>query len=296
MLIGPATLMSVPAILGSVTAGGGLEVTRTMSQTQSDPTQTQTRPAAQTAGGGGGGDGARGAAAVDDDPLAHLHKMSTTAGLGSGEYVAVNGAAVFALLLGLASMLTLLEEVLLVIPLTAVIVGVIAWRQINQSNGTQTGKGLIAIALAFALGFGGFVVAKETTRGLRTREDRAAINRTVIEFGEKIKASDMTGAYQMFSERFRGVVTPELFNQRLGMVRESELFGKLKETQWNGLADFQTDNATGQRYAMTKIRLILDKTTVDVDATLRRDGTRWVFEGMPTFFPPQQQQQQQGRQ
>jgi hypothetical protein len=79
-------------------------------------------------------------------------------------------------------------------------------------------------------------------------------------------------------------------------VRESELFGKLKETQWNGLADFQTDNATGQRYAMTKIRLILDKTTVDVDATLRRDGTRWVFEGMPTFFPPQQQQQQQGRQ
>src|SRR5688572_29594402 len=137
-----------------------------MSQTRSDPTHTETRPATQLAGGGGS---AGAAAGGDDDPLAHLHKMSTTAGLGSGEYVAVNGAAVFALLLGLASMLALLEEVLLVIPLTAVIVGIIAWRQINQSNGTQTGKGLVAIAMLFAVGFGGFVVARETTHGMRTR-------------------------------------------------------------------------------------------------------------------------------
>ncbi len=254
-----------------------------MSQTQSDPTQTETRPATQLAGGGGG----------DDDPLAHLHKMSTTAGLGSGEYVAVNGAAVFALLLGLASMLALLEEVLLVIPLTAVIVGIIAWRQINQSNGTQTGKGIVAIAMLFALGFGGFVVARETTHGLRTRDDRAAIRRTITELGEKIKANDLSGAYQMFSERFRQTVTPELFNERMGMVRQSEIFGSLKETQWNGLADFQTDNATGQRFAFTKLKMVLDKTTVDVEATLRRDGPKWVFESMPTFFPPPDRRQQQ---
>ena len=254
-----------------------------MSQTQSDPTQTETRAATQRTGGGGA---AAASAAVADDPLSHLHKMSTTAGLGSGEYVAVNGAAVFALLLGLASMLTLLEEVLLVIPLTAVIVGVIAWRQINQSNGTQTGKGLVAIAMLFALGFGGFVVAKETTRGLRTRDDRAAIRRTITEFGEKIKTNDMTGAYNMFSERARGAITPELFNQRLGMVRESELFGKLKDTEWNGLAEFHTDDATGQRLALTKLKMNLDKTVIDVETMLRKDGDKWVFETMPTFFPP----------
>ncbi len=258
-----------------------------MSQTQSDPTQTDPRPASQVAAGGGGA-----TAVADDEPLAHLHKMSTTAGLGSGEYVAVNGAAVFALLLGLASMLALLEEVLLVIPLTAIVVGVIAWRQINQSNGTQTGKGLVAIALLLALGFGGFVVAKETTRGLRTRDDRAAIRRTITEFGEKIKANDMTGAYQMFSEGFRGAVTPELFNERLGYVRESELFGKLKDTEWNGLADFQSDPATGQRFAFTKLKMNLDKTVIDVEATLRKDGDKWVFETMQTFFPPPQRARQ----
>jgi hypothetical protein len=263
-----------------------------MSQTQSDPTETPppTHPATATttttphAAGG----------AADDDPLSHLHKMSTTAGLGSGEYVAVNGAAVFALLLGLASALTLLEEVLLVIPLTAIIVGVIAWRQINQSNGTQTGKGLLAIALLCALGFGGFVVAKETTRGFRTREDREAINRTVIEFGDKVKAGDLTGAYHMFSERFHQAVDAERFNQQMKLVRESEIFGKVKDTQWNGLADFQSDPQTGNRYAITKLKMNFDKTTmpVEIDVTLRKEGARWVFEGMPTFFPPPSQGRQ----
>src|SRR6266496_4787827 len=71
-----------------------------------------------------------------DDPIAHLHKMSTTAGLGSGDYVAVNGAAVFALLLGIASALILFEDYLLVIPIACVIVSIVAWIQINHSNGT----------------------------------------------------------------------------------------------------------------------------------------------------------------
>src|SRR5205085_1507862 len=50
------------------------------------------------------------------DPLAALHKMSTTAGVASQQYVAVNGAAVLAALLGFASALTILSPVLLVVP------------------------------------------------------------------------------------------------------------------------------------------------------------------------------------
>jgi len=250
-----------------------------MSQTQSDLAQTQSQTSAAVA-----------ARAADDDPLSHLHKMSTTAGLGSGEYVAVNGAAVFAVLLGLASALTLLDEVLLVVPLTAIIVGIVAWRQINHSNGTQTGKGLVALSLALSLGFGGFVVAKETTRGIRTRDDRAAINRTVKEFGEKIKANDMAGAYAMFTDSFHQAVDAQTFNQRMAMLHESEIFGKLKDAEWNGLADFQTDPASGTRYAFTKLKMNLDKTTIDVEATMRKDGARWLFQSMPTFFQPQQQQ------
>src|SRR2546421_5328731 len=119
-----------------------------MSQTQTDPSQSSPTqsPAAPKA------------PLVDDDPLAHLHKMSTTAGLGSGDYVAVNGTAVFALLLGVASALALMTEVLLIIPLVCVVAAVVAWGQIRHSNGTQTGKGLVIVAMALGLGLGGFVL------------------------------------------------------------------------------------------------------------------------------------------
>lgn len=263
-----------------------------MSQTQSDPTQTPPpRPAATTTSpttsqpGGG-----------DDDPLSHLHKMSTTAGLGSGEYVAVNGAAVVTLLLGLASALTLFEELLLVIPITAIIVGIVAWRQVNQSNGTQTGKGLVVVGLLCAIGFGGFVVTREATRGMRTRDDRNAIRATINEFGAKVKAGDVDGAYTMFTGDFKQQIDPTLFKQRVELVRQSEIFGSLKDTSWNGLASFQTEDATGRRYAVTKFKMNLDKTQVDMETTLRKDDGRWVFHSMPTLFPPPQQQQQPGRQ
>src|SRR3954466_7577741 len=90
------------------------------------------------------------AAAVDDDPLAHLHKMSTTTGLGSGDYVAVNAAAIFCVITGLASALALLDNLLLILPLACVVGGVVALRQISQSNGTQTGRGLVLLGLLCA--------------------------------------------------------------------------------------------------------------------------------------------------
>src|SRR5438477_8310665 len=154
-----------------------------MPQTQTDPSQTQPP------------------APGDDDPLAHLHKMSTTAGLGSGDYVAVNGTAVFALLLGIASALALMTEVLLVLPLAGLVTAIIGLRQINHSNGTQTGKGLVVIAMVLALGLGGFVLGRWATEGWRTREDRKAIHQLIADFSAKVKADDVSGAYQLFSPR-----------------------------------------------------------------------------------------------
>src|SRR3989442_50419 len=107
--------------------------------------------AAVTTGAGGG-----------DDPFLKLHKMSTTAGLGSGDYVAINGTAIASLLLGIASALVLFgAHLLLLIPLAGVVCGILAFRQIADSNGTQTGRGLAAVGLLLSLGFGGFSIGKE---------------------------------------------------------------------------------------------------------------------------------------
>src|SRR5689334_9364604 len=104
-----------------------------------------------------------------DDPLAKLHKMSTTAGLGSGDYVAVNITAVVAAPVGPASMLARAANELLIIPVVGIVLGVIALRQIRKSNGTQTGMGIALIGLLLSLGIGGWVIASQATAYLSTR-------------------------------------------------------------------------------------------------------------------------------
>src|SRR5690348_12044880 len=89
--------------------------------------------------------------------LARLHKMSTTAGLGSTDYVAVNTPAVIALILGLASAAVLIDPIFFVVPLAGLICSIMAISQIRRSNGTQTGLGLAALALLLTFGFSAFV-------------------------------------------------------------------------------------------------------------------------------------------
>ena len=223
-----------------------------------------------------------------DDALAHLHKMSTTAGLGSGDYVAVNGGAVATALLGLASALVLLEEFLLIIPLACVVVGIVAWRQIQNSNGTQTGKALIGIGLICALGFGGFVVAREATEGLRTREDRAAIAALITDIGEKTKAGQYQALYERTSEQFRQRVAREQFEQRLASVRQSDIYGKLQSTSWNGLAEFYNDPGTGDRFAAAKVEFNVEKADRPLPVTIslrKNDQGVWEIESMAELFP-----------
>ena len=222
--------------------------------------------------------------------MSHLHKMSTTAGLGSGDYVAVNGGAVAALLLGLASALVLLEPFLLVIPLACVVDSFMAWRQIRSSNNTQTGKSLIAIGLVCALGFGGFVLVRQATEEMRTREDRTAIAGVVSEIGDKTRAGDYPGLYDLFSDRFRSSVPLELFEERMASIRESDLYGKLTDTTWNGLVEFQTDSTTGIRYATARINFNVEKSEQPFPVTLAmsRSEAGWRVENIPEIFPPQQ--------
>src|SRR5947207_9214808 len=151
-----------------------------MSQIQTDPSgqpPASPPPSAQSA------------PPPDDDPLAHLHKMSTTAGLGSGDYVAVNSTAVFALLVVVAGALALMSEVLLVLPLVAIVASVVGWRQIKHSNDTQTGNGLVIVAMALALGFGGFVFGRWSSEGYRTLEDGKAISQPINDFAAKVRSA-----------------------------------------------------------------------------------------------------------
>ena len=111
------------------------------------------------------------------DPFLSLHKMSTTAGLGSADYVAINGTALATIILGIASAVVLFDNnLLLLIPLAAVVCGVLAFVQITQSNGTQTGKLLVVAGVLLALGFRRFcrVTAGAQRHGKSCRSERGA--------------------------------------------------------------------------------------------------------------------------
>jgi hypothetical protein len=224
-----------------------------------------------------------------DDPLASLHKMSTTAGVGSADYAAVNPRAIFALLLGLASALALLDEpVLLIFPAAGIIAAVTALWQIARSNGTQTGRGLAAAALVLSLVFGGFVAASFATEGLRTRSDRAALADLIARLAEKVKSGDFNEAYALFSPRFAERINPATFADRMAALRENPAWGKLQSARWNGLAEFRTDETTGLRTGAAPMLLQCEKASeVRMDALFRKVGDRWLFDDLPMLFPAQ---------
>ena len=78
----------------------------------------------------------------DAEPLGHLYKMSPTAGVATTDYASINSASIATMVIGAASVLAVLNPYMLFIPAAGLICGVIAVRQIRDSNGTQVGRGL----------------------------------------------------------------------------------------------------------------------------------------------------------
>jgi hypothetical protein len=224
---------------------------------------------------------------TQDDPLSHLHKMSTTAGLGSGDYVAVNGTAVFAVICGLASLLSLWHELFLIFPALTFIGGIVAWRQINLSNGTQTGKGLVIVACVLAVLFGGGVFVRQINETIQTRDDRKAVGALVLNFGEAIRKGDTEAAWQMTGEQFKSRVTRERFDTEMKTLADHPVVGKLKGTSWNELVELQTDPSTRTQFASTGLQFDFEKGTgFRENPVLKKVAGQWKIEAMNKIFPP----------
>ncbi len=220
-------------------------------------------------------------------PLAGLHKMSTTAGLGSTDYVAVNATAIFALIMGFASALTLFNEpILLLIPLVGIISAIVAFRQIGKSNQTQTGRGLAVLALILCLGFGGVVFANTVSGNVREKADLAAIDKLITRLGQNIQQGKFDDAYQMFDERFRARVTVATFSDLMKALRENPTYGKLQNVTWKHLAAFETDQTTGARMAAVNAIFNYDKVEeVRQTAIFRKADGNWILSDIPAYFP-----------
>jgi hypothetical protein len=226
--------------------------------------------------------------AADTEPLLHLHKMSTTAGLGSQDYVAINVTAILAVVFGLASILCALGYLLLIIPLVGIVTSLVALRQIRNSNGTQTGRALAWTGLLLAAGITIVIGGTRGSEVLQRRSNEQAISALSGNFGQDLANRQYEQAYDLFSADFHARVPLNEFKARLALLQQPGA-PVISATEWNGLAEFSTDSANVES-AASMIKLIYRDSTSDDDnprleAHFRRDPDGWRIDDIGQFFP-----------
>ncbi len=223
---------------------------------------------------------------ADSDPLMHLHKMSTTAGLGSGDYVAINLTAVIAVLFGIASILAALGAILLIIPLIGVFLAVLALIQIRNSNGTQTGRGLALAGLVLSGSISTFLLASTAVDAVHRRADYAQIGGLFQQFGNFVTTDQFDKAYEIFDTAFHNRVARNAFKVHLTNLQHNPNAFPMGQIDWNGLADFKTD-AAGDETAVAFIRVHYQGTYNEehMEARLKKEASTWRIDNIADLFP-----------
>ncbi len=228
------------------------------------------------------------ATVAGDDPFLRLHKMSTTAGIGSQDYVAINALSVVAIILGLASSLALLDPLLLVIPAAGIVCAIVALRQIGRSNQTQTGKALAWGGMLLSLLFCGLVGGRELRDAASNRADEQSIARLIEQLDTDIKRGDWEHLYAQCSDRFTERVSPEQFIERWNAQLKNPYFGKINRVSWKGVAAFYTEPQTQQRVAQSQAIFDVASGEQRIDIGFRRVDDKWMIDALPQIFPQEQ--------
>jgi hypothetical protein len=222
------------------------------------------------------------------DPLASLHKMSTTAGVGSQEYVAINTLAVTTAVLGLATAFAFIGTIFLVIPAAAIVCGIIAVRQINDSNGTQGGKWLAVLGIVLSVAIAGVVGAQKINEVRRAREIARHVSDVIDRLGKHVIAGEYDQAYGLADAALREVVTREQWAQTWKLQQSPEYNGQITSLRGNNVVSLQVQEGT--TYAYTQGILHFEKRSDEVRPTLifsQDDTGQWRLNRIVQMFHAQ---------
>jgi hypothetical protein len=230
------------------------------------------------------------ASGASPDPLHNLYRMSRTAGLGAGDYVAINNTSILALLLGLASVLSLLYPLMLVIALAAVVCGALALAQVRSSNGTQTGRGFAAIGILLGLGFGGASGGKMVIAYAHQRRDEQAIAKVVQRLSDLVAAKQYSEAYRsLFSDTFKSEFSEQDFIARFDAL--TSYLGPVQKIGWGERAEIDDIRATNTRRAAVSSVIHFQKSPEPASQPMllvnTGGGEDWMIEGIMQIFEKQ---------
>jgi hypothetical protein len=219
-----------------------------------------------------------------DAHLANLHRMSTTAGVTNAGYVAVNYTAIVAALLGLVSALAFFGWLLLIVPVVGIVFAIVAIRQINDSSGTQTGKGLAYAGLALCVLLGGGAITRDLIASARASGDEAKIADTISKLGQYVKEKDYKAAYALHDDTFQNKVPFAQFESTWKSVQVPSSLGKIVSIEWNGVTPY-IESEGGSPLAATKAKVKFEQAKDErFDVILRKVGDRWLITRFPAFF------------
>ncbi len=232
----------------------------------------------------------------ESDPFRRLHKMSTTAGVGAHDYVAVNTPAVVSAIAGAASLSALLTPGMLVVPGFAIVCAVVAWMQIGKSNGTQTGRLIAVFGFLTGLAFSTYVVAGQVREARAFAESRRDIAQLFTDFSAATAKGDHKAAYEVFGPAFQSQTKFPNFSAFLKLLEDNPNYGKITSITWNERLQAVAD-ATGEGSDLARASVILgvekSEAKIPVDAVLvrRRSNEKWTIERLSPLFEQEQQQQ-----
>jgi uncharacterized protein DUF4190 len=244
-----------------------------MTQTQSGPGEHQPNPSR--------------AAGPDAEPLGHLYKMSPTAGVATTDYASINSIAIAAIILGIASLLCLLNPYLLFLPAVGLICGFVAVRQIRNSNGTQVGGGLALAGLLASLLIGGGVGGMQLIRAIRNHVQERQVDALIQSIGQDIRDERYDAVYDLASPRLQSHVSREEFIAGLATLNAVPQLGKVESLQWNGLPMvFEVNSDTGAEHcvAMTLERMQRLAEPGRELMGFEKVSGKWTLDELPRLF------------
>jgi hypothetical protein len=210
--------------------------------------------------------------------------MSTTAGVGLGEYRSVNGLAVTSLVLGIASWMSRLHPLLYLVPVLGLALGLLALVQIRRSSGTQGGTALAGVGIVLSIALGGWALAGELAEHRRISGYRSEIRDLAEEFGAALAASSYDRAYGLTDVNFQREVTPERFAAVL--ANEHSRLNGLTGASSNNLARITVvEQGPPTAEAVLLVETGLGEPLRQTVRLVRREEG-WRFTEFPAWFPP----------
>jgi hypothetical protein len=220
--------------------------------------------------------------------------MSTTSAAGT-DYVSINPVAIAALLLGVASVLALVSDSLLIVPLAGVICSIMAIVQIRRSSGTQTGRGFAILGMVLAVGISAGRVAIAGRDYFQARSDSQQLAPVIVRLSKTLHAARYDEAYDdLFSSAFRIRVDRKTFTSTFEQYSALPNFGPVRSVVWPGqTVEFTDVGTSGVRMGYMLVDFNFEHAASPMRPMVTfstRDGA-WRIDNIALLFPDKTKKQ-----